>query len=102
MLEFTLNFSKADNYQMLIIVYFSVMWLNIELKLFDLTPYQFLINSAPESPTFEAIAKVNPIGVQWKGLTLGEQPSWSPLTPVPGKYQFLIVNGKSSLNIYEF
>lgn len=31
-----------------------------------------LRNSALESPTFGAIAKVNPIGVQWKCLALGE------------------------------
>lgn len=29
-------------------------------------------NSATESPTFGAIAMVNPTGVQWKGLDLGE------------------------------
>ena len=34
-----------------------------------------LRNSAPESPTFGAIAKVNPTGVQWRGLALGERPS---------------------------
>ena len=43
-------------------------------------------NCAPESPTFGAIARVNPTGVQWKGLALGEQPFGSLLTPVPGKY----------------
>lgn len=31
-----------------------------------------LRNSGPESPTFESIAKVNPAGVQWKVLALGE------------------------------
>ena len=34
-------------------------------------------NCAPESPTFGAIAKVSPTGVQWKGLTLGEPPHGS-------------------------
>ena len=33
-----------------------------------------LRNSLAESPTFGAIAEVNPTGVQWKGLTLGERP----------------------------
>ena len=43
-------------------------------------------NCAPEFPTFGEIAKVNPTEVQWKGLALGEPPSWSRLTPTPGKY----------------
>jgi len=34
-------------------------------------------NYAPELPTFGAITRVNPTGVQWKGLTLGEPPSGS-------------------------
>ena len=32
------------------------------------------INYAPESPTFGVIAEVNPPGVQWTGLALGEPP----------------------------
>ena len=32
-------------------------------------------NYAFEFPTFGEIAGVNPTGVQWKGLTLGEPPS---------------------------
>ena len=43
-------------------------------------------NDAVELSTFEIIAGVNPTEVQWKGLTLGEPPSWSWLTPQPGKY----------------
>ena len=31
-------------------------------------------NYAPELPTFGAIARVSPTGVQWKGLALGEPP----------------------------
>ena len=34
-------------------------------------------NCAPESPTFGVIAEVNPPGVQWTGLALGEPPSGS-------------------------
>ena len=34
-------------------------------------------NYAPELPTFGAIARVSPTGVQWKGLALGEPPSRS-------------------------
>ena len=44
------------------------------------------INYAVEFPTFGEIAGVNPTGVQWKGLTLEELPSWSHLTSTPGKY----------------
>ena len=43
-------------------------------------------NDAVELSTFEIIAGVNPTEVQWKGLALGEPPSWSWLTPQPGKY----------------
>ena len=32
------------------------------------------INYASESPTFGVIAEVNPPGVQWTGLALGEPP----------------------------
>ena len=32
---------------------------------------------APELPAFGVIAGVNPTAVQWKGLVLGEPPSWS-------------------------
>ena len=32
-------------------------------------------NNAVEFPTFGEIAGVNPTGVQWKGLALGEPPS---------------------------
>ena len=35
------------------------------------------INYAPESSTFGKIAEVNPPGVQWTGLALGEPPSGS-------------------------
>jgi len=31
------------------------------------------INYASEFPTFEEIAEVNPTGVQWKGLALGNR-----------------------------
>ncbi len=34
-----------------------------------------LRNSDSESSTFGTIAEVNPTGVQWLGLTLGEQPN---------------------------
>ena len=44
------------------------------------------INYAPELSTFGIIARVSQIEVQWKGLALGEPPSGSRLTPVPGKY----------------
>ena len=44
-------------------------------------------NYAVEFPTFGEIAGVNPTVVQWKGLALGEPPSWSRLTPQPGKYE---------------
>ena len=43
-------------------------------------------NYALELPTFGVIVGVNPTGVQWKGLTLEELPSWSQLTSTPGKY----------------
>ena len=41
-------------------------------------------NCTPELPTFGVIAGVNPTEVQWKGLALGEPPSWSryPLSQV--------------------
>ena len=41
-------------------------------------------NCAPELPTFGAIAGFSPTGVQWKGLDLGDPPSWSriPLSQV--------------------
>ena len=35
------------------------------------------INYASESPTFGAIAQVNPPGVQWTGLAVGEPPTGS-------------------------
>lgn len=46
-------------------------------------------NYAPELPTFGAIARVSPTGVQWKGLALGEPPSRSryPLCQVSMLYQ---------------
>ena len=43
-------------------------------------------NYALELLTFETIVGVSSPGVQWTGLTLGEPPSWSWLTPAPGKY----------------
>ena len=43
-------------------------------------------NYALELPTFGVIVGVSPTGVQWKGLTLEEPPSWSWFTSVPGKY----------------
>ena len=43
-------------------------------------------NYAPELSTFGIIIEVNQSEVQWTSLTLGEPPSWSGLTPVPGKY----------------
>ena len=43
-------------------------------------------NDAVELPTFGAITGVNLTEVQWKGLALGEPPSWSWFTPQPGKY----------------
>ncbi len=43
-------------------------------------------NDALELPTFGVIVGVSLTGVQWKGLTLEEPPSWSWLTSVPGKY----------------
>jgi hypothetical protein len=43
-------------------------------------------NYALELFTFETIVGVNLSVVQWTGLTLGEPPSWSWLTPTPGKY----------------
>ena len=45
-------------------------------------------NYALELPTFGVIVGVSPTGVQWKGLTLEEPPSWSRLTSAPGKYAF--------------
>ncbi len=51
-----------------------------------------LRNSAPESPTFGAIAKVNPTGVQWKGYHLGERPSWSPSAVLQWVCAFLTNN----------
>ena len=43
-------------------------------------------NYALELPTFGVIVGVSLTGVQWKGLTLEEPPSWSWLTSAPGKY----------------
>ena len=43
-------------------------------------------NYALELPTFGVIVGVSPTGVQWRGLTLEEPPSWSWLTSEPGKY----------------
>ena len=43
-------------------------------------------NYALELFTFETIVGVSLSVVQWTGLTLGEPPSWSWLTPAPGKY----------------
>ena len=47
-------------------------------------------NYALELSTFETIVRVNLSDVQWTGLTLGETPSWSWLTPTPGKYAHLL------------
>ena len=47
-------------------------------------------NYALELFTFETIVGVNLSDVQWTGLTLGEPPSWSWLTPTPGKYVHLV------------
>ena len=44
-------------------------------------------NDALELPTFGVIVEVSSSSVQWKSLTLGESPSWSWLTPMPGKYE---------------
>ena len=43
-------------------------------------------NYALELPTFGVIVGVSLTGVQWRGLTLEEPPSWSWLTSAPGKY----------------
>ena len=43
-------------------------------------------NYTLELPTFGVIAGVNPIEVQWEGLTLRGLPSWSQLPPASGKY----------------
>ena len=43
-------------------------------------------NCALELSTFGIIVGVSHTGVQWHSLALGEQPSWSLLTPAPGKY----------------
>ena len=45
-------------------------------------------NYALELPTFGVIVGVSLTGVQWKGLTLEEPPSWSWLTSAPGKYAY--------------
>ena len=46
-------------------------------------------NYTLELPTFGVIVGVSLTGVQWKGLTLEEPPSWSWLTSVSGKYAWL-------------
>ena len=43
-------------------------------------------NCALKLPTFGVIVGVSLTGVQWRGLTLEEPPSWSWFTSVPGKY----------------
>ena len=60
------------------------------------TQFPTIRNYAPELPTFGVIAGVSPTQVQWKGLTLGEPPSWSrcPLCQVS-----MICTG-SSLYLY--
>ena len=62
------------------------------------------INYAPELSTFGIIARVSQTEVQWKGLALGEPPSGSRLTPVPGKYacssSILETPSKQILHIY--
>ena len=44
-------------------------------------------NCDPKVVTLELLAGVSLTEVQWKGLFLGEPPSWSRLTPGPGKYE---------------
>ena len=51
-------------------------------------------NYVPKLPTFGAIVGVNSFQVQWTSLTLGELPSWSQLTPAPGKYATVEVHDK--------
>ena len=53
-------------------------------------------NYAPELSTFGIIIEVNQSEVQWTSLTLGEPPSWSGLTPVPGKYD----SRRSDISLY--
>ena len=60
------------------------------------TQFPTNINYASEFPTFGEIAEVNPARVQWKGLALGEPPSWSWLTPMPGKYAYYNIIGTLS------
>jgi len=43
-------------------------------------------NYASEVSTLGILAGVNPLHVQWAGLTLEEPPIWSRLTSTPGKY----------------
>ena len=45
-------------------------------------------NCAPKVITFGLLAGVSLTEVQWKGLFLGEPPSWSRFTPAPGKYDY--------------
>ena len=56
-------------------------------------------NYASEFPTFGEIAEVNPTWVQWKGLALGEPPSWSWLTPMPGKYACFLSHKTTCQNV---
>ena len=55
----------------------TVVWLCLFVKGRARTQSPTSKNYAPELPTFGVIARVSPTGVQWKGLALGEPPSWS-------------------------
>ena len=65
-----------------------IMWSMILTRLQGIARTQTPTNKnyALELLTFGTIAGVSPPVVQWTSLTLGEPPSWSWLTPVPGKY----------------
>ena len=78
MLEFLLlgirSYCKAveDHTVKLVVVFVKVFFCFIQGIARTQSPTN--INYAPESPTFGVIAEVNPPGVQWTGLALGEPP----------------------------
>ena len=66
--------------------YLLVFWNHIINKGIARTQSPTIKNYALELPTFGVIVGVSLTGVQWRGLTLEEPPSWSWLTSAPGKY----------------
>ena len=78
-----LNFDQQKSSNIICCLLNSYLW---HYKGIARTQSPTIKNYALELPTFGVIVGVSLTGVQWRGLTLEEPPSWSWLTSAPGKY----------------